>query len=65
MRDLGRLRQGITQRAKEASQQVGATVTRGLEAQGLAGRTRMRLRRAKWLKTSPLRERRRPKSPKK
>jgi len=38
MRDLGRLRQGITQRAKEASQQVAATVAKGLEAQGLAGR---------------------------
>jgi phosphoglycolate phosphatase-like HAD superfamily hydrolase len=38
MRDLGRIRQGITQRAKEASQQVAATVTKGLEAQGLTGR---------------------------
>ena len=38
MRDLGRLRQGITQRAKEASQQVAAKVANGLGEQGFAGR---------------------------
>jgi hypothetical protein len=37
MRDMGRLRQGITQRAKQASQGVAAKVTKGLEEQGLIG----------------------------